>query len=226
MTRFDAVIFDMDGVLIDSEPLWQDAEISVFGRLGIEMTREMCRETMGRRVDEVVRHWHDLYGWEGPSVAEVTGQIVDEMKDLIQTSGRLLPGVEATLEYLRSESVKVGLASSSWMTLIDAVLDRFELRSHFSAIRSAADETEGKPHPGVYLATARDLGVPPMRCLAIEDSTNGILSAKRAGMTCVAVENQAGVDLSAADHQIGSLAGFPEAWAALEDPVPVDEEQR
>lgn len=214
--RFEAVIFDMDGVLIDSEPLWQDAEIEVFNSIGIHMTREMCRTTMGKRVDEVVDHWHGIFGWEGPSPAEVVGSIVARMEALLVERGELLPGVLGSLEYLRGRVAGIGLASSSWMRLIDTVLDTFDLRSHFDVVRSAASEPAGKPHPGVYLATASDLGVPPERCLAVEDSPNGVASAKAAGMFCVGVPDGSHVDLGNADLIIGSLLELPSAWGSLE----------
>lgn len=210
----------MDGVLIDSEPLWQDAEIDVFGDIGVALTREMCRTTMGKRVDEVVHHWHAVFGWEKPSIDEVTEMIVERMKVLLTERGALLPGVAEALNFLRQRVDGIGLASSSWMVLIDTVLDSFGLRDRFDAVRSAATEPQGKPHPAVYLAAARDLGVPADRCIAIEDSPNGIASAKAAGMFCIGIPDGNHAELHEADLILSSLEELPAAWDGLSPRTP------
>ena len=202
----------MDGVLIDSEPLWQRAEIEIFPEVGIDLTPELCRRTMGLRIDEVVAHWYEIQPWASPSKEEVARRIVGRVGELIGHEGRLLPGVNEALGFLGSRA-RLGLASSSYYELIDAVLDGFSLRTHFAVVYSAEDEPYGKPHPGIYLTTAEKLGSDPTRSLAIEDSPNGVLAAKAARMKCIAVpEDGAERDarLRLADVTIDSLLEIDE----------------
>lgn len=220
-TSYSAVVFDMDGLLIDSEPLWQQAEIEVFATVGLNLTRADCALTMGVRIDEVVAFWHRRRPWSpgGPSQALVTEQIVDRVIALIRTQAELLPGAVQALGFFSARGLPLGLASSSPLRLIDAVLDRFALRRHFQVIHSAQHEPLGKPHPAVYLSTARLLGQPAPGCLAIEDSLNGLISAKAARMGCIAVpaaESRADPRFSLADVVLESLEGIDAAlWQRL-----------
>jgi sugar-phosphatase len=179
-----AVIFDMDGVLVDSEPLWQEAEIEVFAGVGVELTAERCQETMGLRIDEAVDHWWVRHPWPGPSPIEVAEAIVARVTELIAERAEPLPGVHEAIAAARRVG-PIALASSSPRRLIDAVLARFDL--DFDVVHSAEDEAFGKPHPAIYLTTADRLGVAPTRCLAVEDSVNGVVAAKAARMACVAI---------------------------------------
>lgn len=182
-----AVVFDMDGVLIDSEPLWQRAQIEVLGTVGLRLTREACTRTTGLRIDEVVALWRREQPWAEPTTAVVAARIVDRVIALIEAEGVLLPGALTALDFFAGQGVPLGLASSSPRRLIDAVLARFGLRARFDAVCSAEHEPEGKPHPAVYLAAARELALAPDRCWAIEDSIPGVLAAKAAGMGCIAI---------------------------------------
>ena len=210
----------MDGVLIDSEPLWQRAEIEIFGGLGLHLTPELCRTTMGLRIDEVVDHWFRLRPWSGPEPAEVVALVVDRMRELIGAEGSLLPGVREAIAFLRERVRGLGLASSSFNVLIDAVLDGFGIRDAFDVVVSAEDEPHGKPHPGIYLTAARLLSVDPDRCVAIEDSPNGVRSAKAAGMRCIALPAPGEVDpedVAEADVVLRSLTELDEeVWASLD----------
>jgi mannitol-1-/sugar-/sorbitol-6-/2-deoxyglucose-6-phosphatase len=210
-----AVVFDMDGVLVDSERFWQDAEIDVLGRLGVPLTRDMCRQTMGFRVDEAVAHWYTRYPWHGPSPAEVEQDVMAAVVHLIRTSGQPMPGVAAAIDYLTAEGVPLAVASSSFYAVIDAVLEVLGIADRFEVVHSAQDERLGKPHPDVYLTAARKLGVDPTRCVAVEDSVNGLRSAKAAGMTCVAIPDP-GLDPAHfvdADAVLDSLTDLP-TWFA------------
>src|SRR5262245_39906418 len=104
--KIEAVIFDMDGLLIDSEPLWQDAEIVAFGRVGLSLTREQCKQTTGLRVDYVVSYWRALHPWDGASDAEVERWIIDEGIALIEQRGEPLPGAVEAVSFVRSAGVK------------------------------------------------------------------------------------------------------------------------
>lgn len=217
----EAVIFDMDGVLIDSEPFWQESEIEAFGRVGLRLTRAMCMQTMGLRVDEVVDYWHRRHGWEGCAASELEEAIIGGVEQRILERGEAMEGVEHALELFRGHGVKVALASSSAYRLIRAVTERFRLADKFDCVYSAEEEEYGKPHPGVYLTTARRLGVKPSACLAVEDSFNGVLAAKAARMKCIAIpEEGARRDprFAIADVLLGSLTEIDEeVWRRLSD---------
>jgi len=183
----EAVVFDMDGVLLDSEPIWRAVEREVFGRLGIDVTEEDLMRTMGVRVADVVEGWHRRQPWDGPSREEVVEEIVDRVADTIEQQGKLNDGAIDAIDYLRGLGLPLALASSSPLRLIRAVLSMGGLEDRFDVVLTAEDEEHGKPDPAVYLTAARRLGVPPERCLAIEDSLAGIRAAKAAGMVCIAV---------------------------------------
>ena len=174
-----ALLFDMDGVLIDSEPLWRRAEIEVFGGVGLTLGEEDCLRTQGLRIDDAVQYWFARAPWSGTPCETVAKCIVERVAELIRSEGEPLAGVHDAIAEARSRNWRLGLASSSSQYLIDTVLDRFELRNAFEATRSAEVEAFGKPHPGVYLSTAEALEVDPRRCVAIEDSVNGVVSAAR-----------------------------------------------
>src|SRR3990170_4644562 len=105
-----AVIYDMDGLIIDSEPLWQEAEISVFKSVNVNLSREDCMKLMGMRTDEVVDYWFRRFTWEGPSKAEITSAIVRDLIRLIKEKGRMMEGVKESLDFVRSKDVKIALA--------------------------------------------------------------------------------------------------------------------
>lgn len=187
LSRYEAVIFDMDGVLIDSEPLWKIAMEEVFQDVGCALTRADFQKTVGLRIDEVVRYWYRHVGWSGFTPTAVEEAIVTRMVSLINQQGSPLPGVLETLHFLSQNEIKIGLATSSYEVLIDAVLESIQARTYFDVTHSAQHEAFGKPHPAVYLTTAQRLGVEPQKCLVIEDSLNGIISAKAAGMHVVCI---------------------------------------
>lgn len=187
LANFDAVIFDMDGVLIDSEPLWKIAMEDVFHSVGSVLTKQDFQKTVGLRLDEVILFWHQHEGWKNASPKEVEQQIVLRMVELIRENGNPLPGVIETLTFLKERNVKIGLATSSYEILINAVLRELKITDQFDVTHSAEHEQYGKPHPAVYLTVAERLNVQAIRCLVIEDSLNGIISAKAARMKVVCI---------------------------------------
>jgi HAD superfamily hydrolase (TIGR01509 family) len=204
----------MDGVLIDSEPLWQRAEIELFATVGLQLTAEQAAETTGLRIDEVVALRHAQSPWLEPSPAELCARIVQRVAELVLQQGQPLPGAPAALALARASADRVGLATSSPRTLIQAVLARLELTHTFDAVATAEDERYGKPHPAVYLTLADRLAVPPSRCVAIEDSLHGLVAAKAARMRCVVVPDPrfaADPRFALADHQLRSLADLTPA---------------
>jgi HAD superfamily hydrolase (TIGR01509 family) len=183
----EAVIYDMDGVLIDSEPLWRQAEVDAFKSAGVLITEEMCYQTTGLRVDEVVAYWYGKMPWVGVSQLELSDLILKNVIELIKKQGQAKSGVLNSLEFIKKQNVKLAIASSSPLVLIDAVIRKLGIENYFDAVHSAQFENHGKPHPDVYISTAKKLNINPQACLAIEDSVNGVISAKAAKMKCIAV---------------------------------------
>lgn len=225
---FAAAIFDMDGLLVDSEPLWHRAEVRVLGGLGVPLVASSCRQTKGMFVGEVTRYWFERYPWAGPDPDEVAVAVVDEVMALVVAEGRLQPGAGRAIELCRSHALPLAIASSSQYRLIRLVLDHFGLAGAFDLVHSAEDEPYGKPHPGVFLTTAAGLGVAPDRCLVWEDSPAGVLAAKAARMACVAVPEPAERDrpvFAIADAVLDSLEQADEdlyrrvAAAHMADPM-------
>ncbi len=207
-----AVIFDMDGVLIDSEPFWQQAQVALMAELGVTITAEDCLQTMGLRIDQLVGYWARHHPWQGPSEPEVVARLIDRVIAQIRARGEAKPGVHATLAQIRAQGLPIGLATSSPARLMEAVLERLAVGHYFQVRHSADEEPYGKPHPGVYLSAAQQLGVAPVDCLAIEDSFNGLLAAKAACMQTILIPDpqQAGDPRFAiADLQLASLEQFP-----------------
>jgi sugar-phosphatase len=185
---FSAVIFDMDGLLVDSEPHWRAAEIQVFEKhLGVHVTEAQCAETMGIRIDHVVRLWLDRHPKPGVNADDLVRIIVDAMCQRMRAEGLALPGVHGLVTLLKRRGLPLAVASSSPRRLIDTVLERLQIRPAFSVVHSAEEEARGKPDPAVFLTTARLLQVAPHTCLVFEDSVAGVQAARSAGMCVVAV---------------------------------------
>jgi mannitol-1-/sugar-/sorbitol-6-/2-deoxyglucose-6-phosphatase len=182
-----AAIFDVDGLLIDSEPLWHRTEAEVLAAFGIELTHEMCVETTGLRVDEAVAHWLARTGREVDDTAAVAERLVDTMVECVRAEGRALDGGAQAIAACHAMGLPVAVASSSPERLIDAALERLGLGDVLPIRVSAQHERFGKPHPAVILTCAARLGVSPRRCLVFEDSLNGVIAAKAARALCVAV---------------------------------------
>ena len=215
-----AVIFDMDGLLIDSEPLWKQAELDIFPGLGVPLTYEMTSETTGLRVDEVVEHWRSRFPWDSPSSQDVDDRIVERLIELVNESGLPMAGAEHLIALISKTGLPMAIASSSKNVIIQAVLSKLGIEDRMKVVHSAQHETHGKPHPGVYITTASKLGVAPADCLAFEDSINGVLAAKAAKMKCVAVPDPGVRDdkrFGIADMVIDSLDDFtPDMFKLLD----------
>lgn len=208
LSNFQAVIYDMDGVLTDSEPIWKIAMQDVFDQVGCPLTKQDFQRTVGLRIDEVISYWYAVSPWPDVSPKEVENRIVQRMVELLTAQATPLPGVEESLAYFKSQNLRIGLATSSYKILIDAILDTLNIRHYFDTVHSAEDEVYGKPHPAVYLTAAANLRVEPQKCFVIEDSLNGIISGKAARMTVICVPEKTHTPepkLNLADHQFDNL---------------------
>jgi sugar-phosphatase len=190
-TGLGAVIFDMDGLLIQSEPCWQAAEYDVFRALGVPLAPEDTQATIGWRTDAVVSYWYQRHPWQGVDLAAVSRDIIARVSDKIVQDASLMPGVHQVLTLLADARIPCALATSSSHALMLRVLQHFALARYFNAACSAEFLPYAKPHPQVYLNAAQALAVDPRRCLALEDSVTGLIAAKAARMRCVAIPDAA-----------------------------------
>lgn len=188
-----AVIFDMDGLLIDSEPLWDRAELEIIAGLGVNIRRRHeLPDTLGLRIDMVVDLWFARQPWNGPDRREVTRRIINRVLALVEEERPLLPGVREAVALCKAQGLKVGLASASPQHMLEKVLTLFDLRDSFDALTSAEMLPLSKPHPQVYLDCAVQLGVDPLNCVALEDSVNGMIASKAARMRSIVIPAEEG----------------------------------
>lgn len=182
-----AVIFDMDGTLIDSEPMWKEAEEQVFSSVGVDVNEELSAKTASMTTDEVTRFWYSHCPWTGKSLEQVENEVVECVESLISEKGVAMEGVNEILELFHKNNLKIGLSTNSPHRLIPVVLKKLGIADYFQAISSSEHEEKGKPHPAVYLSTVKKLQVSPEKCIAFEDSLSGILAAQEANIKTVAV---------------------------------------
>jgi len=182
-----AVIFDMDGVLVDSEPFWRLVMINGFKTVGLNLTEADCRKTTGMRLDEVIEFWKGKQSWENKTSLQLHDEIIDDLCKTIVQKGEELKGTTYALSFFKSKNLKIGLASSSNNKLINTVIKKLGITHFFDSVHSAEYLPFGKPHPQVFLNCAESLSVSPTECLVIEDSVNGIIAAKAAKMFTIAV---------------------------------------
>lgn len=185
-----SVIFDMDGLIVDSEPFWRMAERTVFGSYGINLTEELCRSTTGMRLDNVVTHWNTIYPGHIADESKVAREILAEVTRLVTTYGEPMAGVHQVAQMFAERGWTMALASASAMSLINAVLDKLDVRKYFNVIQSAENVRYGKPHPEIFLTTAEALGTAPTECLVLEDSIFGVIAGKAASMKVIAVPDK------------------------------------
>jgi HAD superfamily hydrolase (TIGR01509 family) len=204
----DAVVFDLDGVLLDSEQLWDEAREELARERGGRWHEGAQRDMMGMSSTEWSRYMHDVIGLREPP-EEISAEVVRRLERRYRERLPLLPGAVEAVERL-SARWPLGLASSSNRPLIDLVLEVSGLGRLFRATVSSEEVPRGKPAPDVFLEAARRLLVAPERAAVVEDSENGILAGRAAGMRVVAIPNShfpPGKEaLRAADVVLGSLA--------------------
>lgn len=203
----------MDGLLIDSEPLWQEAGMETLAGFGKTLTAAQYHRTTGLRTEEWIEYWLSYFEISPEHIPAATQQIIQKAIEKISAKGTMMPGVRYILDFFTERNIPLGLASSSPMELIDVVVEKLGIGKYFHTFTSAQHLPFGKPHPQVYIDCAAALQVSPLHCLAFEDSFNGMIAAKAARMKCVVVPAAADVahgKWNAADMKLGSLLEFDE----------------
>lgn len=209
----NTVIFDMDGLLIDSEPLWKEAADELFTQYGKQLTAQQYTITTGLRTKEFVGYWFRHFNLPAEESAAAEKIIIDLVIKLVKQKGKTMTGVAHIFNFFLERNFKIGLATSSPPELIDVVVDMLGIRKHLQAISSAENLAFGKPHPEVYLNCAEKLGTQPVQCICFEDSFNGMIAAKAAKMKCIIVPSAHDAKnpaWEAADLKISTLANFNE----------------
>ncbi|GAA4448427.1 hexitol phosphatase HxpB [Rurimicrobium arvi] len=207
----DTAIFDMDGLLLDTEPLWTKSMKTVSERHEIPVKPYQFKETTGLKIYEVVAYWAVKYPWQGASVQQVSDEVIEDIIALSKSEGRVMPGVLPLLRQFRERGVRMGVATSSPRRMLHELISYFELEHYFDVLCSADEVGFGKPHPAVYLHCAERLRSNPLQCIVFEDSFNGMVSGKAARMKVIAVPDPAHFDdprFAIADERLHSLEEF------------------
>jgi beta-phosphoglucomutase family hydrolase len=208
MNEIKAVIFDMDGVLVDSEPFHVQNEKMMFEKLGLDISDEEHAGYMGTATDVM---WEQIIRNKNLSldVAELTAKTIQQEIPFFQSLDKIepMPGLLVLLEKLQEKKIPMAVASSSDAKIISIILEKSELRGYFDYAVSSSEVGKSKPEPDVFLHAAKLLGVSPEKCVVFEDSKNGIKAAKAAGMCCIAYSgaNSGEQDRIAADMHIQSF---------------------
>ncbi len=182
-----AAIFDMDGLLIDSEPIWTDAATEVMQKVNFEITHALKLQTTGLSIKLFLEYCYKIQPWHTPTFKELEQEILAYAHKNILANAVAMPGAVELVKKLKESGLKVAVASASHMSLIEGVLRRMEIIDYFDTWHSGELEEFTKPHPAVYLTTAAKLGVRPEECIAFEDSYAGLRSAHAAGMVTISV---------------------------------------
>ena len=194
MTKYDALIFDMDGLLVDSEPLWHEAEVAMIEGAGYIYEDAVREQTIGVRVDEFSRIIHRHYPRVGETPAAIADEISRRILRLERDDIQPRPGAEAIVRYAAEKRIPRAIASSSESRVIERFVRLLDWDRLIPMRFSAERMPLGKPAPDIYLHAAAELGVAPERCLALEDSVTGTKAALAAGMTCFSVPDPTHAD--------------------------------
>lgn len=211
--ELNTVIFDMDGLLIDSEPLWNEAANEVFAAYGKKLSAKEFEQTTGLRTSEFVAWWLRDYKFDNTELEKAGERIIAKVIEKVSDKGQPMPGLQHIFNFFFDRNFKIGLATSSPPSLIEAVCKRLGIGEYIQAKTSAEHLNYGKPHPQVYLNCAAELNSSPLQCICFEDSINGMIAVKAARMKCVVVPTQHQLKderWNLADLKLSSLKNFSE----------------
>lgn len=209
--QLSTVIFDMDGLLIDSEPHWHEAANETLQCYNKKLTAELYATTIGLRTREFIAYWFQYFNLPETEMNAAEKKIIDLVTEKIKKKPNVMPAVPYIFNFFRQRNFKIGIASSSPANIIEMVMKLCNITKIVDAYVSAEDMQYGKPHPQVYLDCAFQLRSAPTDCICFEDSFNGMIAVKSARMKCVIVPSLAAIkDLrwAAADLKIASLQNF------------------
>lgn len=207
LTSFDAVIFDMDGVLVNSEPFYVEVEQTNFRQLGLKISEEEHQTYQGTATDRMWQLIKERHGIKQSldELVKMTNSLVTPYFNSLEQM-EPMSGVKNLIEKLKEKGVPLALASSSYADVIEIILQKTGLKKYFDVVVSSQMAGTSKPEPDIFLLTAKKLGMHPEKCVVIEDSTNGIKAAKAAGMYCIAfagpgseLQDQSQADMIVAD---------------------------
>jgi beta-phosphoglucomutase family hydrolase len=185
-----AVIFDMDGTVVDTTRIEYDAWKQMFDEQHVDFPYEEYIQVLGAKGSEIVKERMDI---GDDQVEELLHQKEEYFKQLVEENGlQLIPDVEKVLQEIRRLDLKMALATGSSQEKLDFILERLQIRHYFDAFVTADDVKNGKPDPEVFLKAAQKLEVPPHECIVMEDASNGVEAAKNANMTCIAITSTRG----------------------------------
>lgn len=211
-----AVIFDMDGVLIDSEPSWRQTMTEVFARAGIPYSEQEAAKSQGVRIGDIVRQVSSRHPMADWTAEKLDKAVCDRVSELVLAHGRVMPGIGRILDFVGRKGIKLGLATSTPREVAVDFIRRIGIGNDLDAVCTGDEVGYGKPHPEIYLLCASRLGVLPEECLVFEDSISGVTAAKAARCRCIAVPEPAMFDdprYGIADLKLHSLEEFEDKMA-------------
>ncbi len=185
----DAVIFDLDGTLVDSMWLWKQIDIDYLARYGIELPEKLQEDIEGMSFSETAVYFKERFNLSD-SLDKIKADWNDMAMRFYKEKVRLKPGALEFLTYLKENNIKTGIATSNSKQLLTAVLEALKISNFFDSVHVSCEVSSGKPSPDIYLLVAGDMGVKPERCLVFEDITPGAMAGKNAGMRVCGVDDE------------------------------------
>lgn len=199
--QFDAVIFDLDGTLVDSMWVWEKVDETFLGQLGIEVPSDMNKDLEGKSFTETAIYFKERFKLE-MSVEAIKKRWNEMAWEFYTNKVPLKEGARDFLIWLKERNIKMGIATSNSIELVEAVLEALNIRDYFNQIRTSCEVGKGKPFPDIYLKVAEDLKVAPKKCLIFEDIPNGLRAGKAAGMTAYGIFDHQTEEVQAEMKQI------------------------
>jgi len=186
--KIKAIIFDMDGTLIDSMWLWKDVDIDYLNMHGLDLPENLQKDIEGKSFSETAQYFKDRFHIQD-NVETIKSDWNRMAGELYRHKVMLKPFAHDFVLECKKQGLKLGIGTSNSKELLKVIIDRFELIHYFDSIRTSCEVDKGKPDPAIFLKVCEDLGVLPQECIVFEDIPNGILAAKNAGMVCVAIHD-------------------------------------